>query len=401
LGYRNQMLGYVAADPAYPLDYGYDSTDFYEAWHVAAGGHVKKGIFPFINQRVGHTQNQFISGDADPVLWRPRLLGASNQGPIHATVVVCDESVPTSVLLQHRESGSTVWTAVDLYDDGLHGDGAAGDRTYGNSFTVSGSVTQLDYRFAAQDVQAQLGQWPCTYATHSLHPFPAVVLNEAQSANQTTVYDQNGDDSDWLELYNLGSSSASLDGFYLSDDPGNPAAFRFKSGSIQGNGHTLVWASDDTSQYPNHAPFKLSSRGDWLGLFYKDSSGVFHLMDEVQLPALDPDQSFGRYTDGHPQWVVFDQHPTPYVSNAGNLSDTEQSIETYFAYPNPHQYGVWIAGGTGEEVHLNIKNILGQTIQSYEGQLPYYWQNTVPGLFIVEIEVDQTITTLKILKEMH
>ena len=185
-------------------------------------------------------------------------------------------------------------------------------------------------------------------------------------------------------------------GFCISDDPGNPEAFRFKSGSIPGNGHTLVWASDDTSQYPNHAPFKLSSKGDWLGLFFKDTSGAFHLMDEVLLPSLDPDQSYGRYTDGHPQWVIFDQHPTPYVSNAGSLRETEYLAEPYYAYPNPHLNGVWIDGGDGGSVRLSICNLLGQTIFTYEGKLPLYWNNDKAGFYVVKIDDGKKNTSLKI-----
>ena len=387
LGYRDQLIGYVGPDPAYPLDYGYDSTNLYTAWHSAAGGHVKTGIFPFINQRVSNTQNQFISGNADPVLWRPRLLGASNQGPIHATLVVYDESVPTSVILQYRESGTTVWTAVDLYDDGMHGDGAAGDRTYGNSFSVSGSVTQLDYRFAAQDVQGQIGQWPCTYAAHSLHPFPAIVINEAQSANQNTIYDQNGDDPDWLELYNPASSTTPLLGLYLSDDPSDPDAFHFKGGGIPGQGHTLVWASDDSSVFDNHAPFKLSSGGDWLGLFFKDSTGTFHLLDEVQIPALAADQSYGRITDGHPQWVIFDQHPTPWQPNAGALERPMAAVNELHAFPNPFREGVWIeyASPLEEAVHLRIVSALGQTVFEGDQALPYRWEGAGPGLYYIEV----------------
>jgi hypothetical protein len=387
LGYRDQLIGYVGPDPAYPLDYGYDSTNLYTAWHSAAGGHVKTGIFPFINQRVSNTQNQFISGNADPVLWRPRLLGASNQGPIHATVVVYDESVPTSVILQYRESGTTVWTAVDLYDDGMHGDGAAGDRTYGNSFSVSGSVTQLDYRFAAQDVQGQIGQWPCTYAAHSLHPFPAIVINEAQSANQNTIYDQNGDDPDWLELYNPASSTTPLLGLYLSDDPSDPDAFHFKGGGIPGQGHTLVWASDDSSVFDNHAPFKLSSGGDWLGLFFKDSTGTFHLLDEVQIPALAADQSYGRSTDGHPQWVIFEQHPTPWQPNAGALERPMAAVNELHAFPNPFREGVWIeyASPLEEAVHLRIVSALGQTVFEGDQALPYRWEGAGPGLYYIEV----------------
>ncbi|MEJ6738574.1 MAG: CotH kinase family protein [Cryomorphaceae bacterium] len=384
--FRDQQLNYIAEDVYYGNDYGYDSTDFHEAWHNAAGGHVKKGIQPFLAQRASYSQTQFISGNADPVLWRPRLLGASNQAPIHATVVVFDEAVPSSVLLQYRASGTTLWTSVDLYDDGLHGDGDAGDRTYGNQFSVSGIATTVDYRFAAQDTQGQLGTWPCTYSTHLLHPFPAVVINEAQSANQNTLNDQNGDDSDWLELYNLSNTSTSLLGLYLSDDPTDPDAYPFTGGSMAGNGHRLIWASGDTTLYADHAPFKLSSGGDWLGLYFKDSSGTFHLLDEVHIPALAPDYSYGRYTDGHPQWVVFAAHPTPNQPNAGSFSDVEIDGDAVHAYPNPFAEGIWIASSQNENtLDLVMTNATGQVVHRYQGPSPYYWSGMLPGMYWIQL----------------
>ena len=399
LGYRNQMLGYVAADPAYPLDYGYDSTDFYEAWHVAAGGHVKKGIFPFINQRVGHTQNQWLAGNAKPILWRPRLMGASNQAPVKVSVVVMDEGTPTSVLLQYRPAGSTVWTSTDLYDDGLHGDGAAGDRTYGSQFSVSTSVTEVEYRFVAQDAQGLLGTWPCTYTTHALHPFPAIVINEAQSANQNTVYDQNGDDSDWLELYNLGASSAPLVGLTLTDDPSNPGAFRFKSGSIGGNAHAMVWASGDTSQYLDHASFKLSSGGEFLGLYFLDNQGSYHLLDEVQIPALAPDHSYGRLTDGHAQWVVFSEHPTPLMSNAGSLKTEDKTAMAWMAAPNPFRAGTWIQSPENTPAQVEITNALGQVVQKFQGEGPFYWAGDTPGIYWLRITTASGVQVLPVVQE--
>ena len=326
-------------------------------------------------------------------------MGASNQAPVKVSVVVMDEGTPTSVLLQYRPAGSTVWTSTDLYDDGLHGDGAAGDRTYGNQFSVSTSVTEVEYRFVAQDAQGLLGTWPCTYTTHALHPFPAIVINEAQSANQNTVYDQYGDDSDWLELYNLGASSAPLVGLTLTDDPSNPGAFRFKSGSIGGNAHAMLWASGDTSQYLDHASFKLSSGGEFLGLYFLDNQGTYHLLDEVQIPALASDHSYGRLTDGHAQWVVFAEHPTPLMPNAGSLKTEDKTAMAWMAAPNPFRAGTWIQSPENTPAQVEITNALGQVVQQFQGEGPFYWAGDTPGIYWLRITTASGVQVLPVVQE--
>ena len=45
-----------------------------------------------------------------------------------------------------------------------------------------------------------------------------IVINEIMSSNTTTIYDEEGDASDWIELYNNGANQVNLVGYYLSDD---------------------------------------------------------------------------------------------------------------------------------------------------------------------------------------
>ena len=45
---------------------------------------------------------------------------------------------------------------------------------------------------------------------------PSVYINELQSSNKTTVRDNNGNYSDWIELYNDESSAVSLEGCWCT-----------------------------------------------------------------------------------------------------------------------------------------------------------------------------------------
>ena len=51
------------------------------------------------------------------------------------------------------------------------------------------------------------------------HPVIAqeLVINEVMSANQTVIYDEEGDTPDWIEVYNPGPNTINLLGYGLSD----------------------------------------------------------------------------------------------------------------------------------------------------------------------------------------
>ena len=60
-----------------------------------------------------------------------------------------------------------------------------------------------------------------------LHPEfqfpPAVVLiSEFMADNDNGIKDDDGSRSDWIELFNNSSSSALLDGWFLTDSTNNP-----------------------------------------------------------------------------------------------------------------------------------------------------------------------------------
>jgi hypothetical protein len=67
-----------------------------------------------------------------------------------------------------------------------------------------------------------------------------IVINEVQSANDATILDEDGDASDWIELYNSGSTNVNLEGWGLSD---NPMKWIFPEREIFAGDHLLVYAS--------------------------------------------------------------------------------------------------------------------------------------------------------------
>lgn len=154
--------------------------------------------------------------------------------------------------------------------------------------------------------------------TNTIHA--ALKINEFLAANDTVNQDPQGDYDDWVEIYNSGPESISLDGMYLSDDLSEPTQWAFPAGTtLNAGGYLLVWADKDTSDNPLgiHAAFKLSSGGEAIGLFASD--GVT-LIDSIVFDAQSDDISYGRFPDGSENWYPMDS-PSPNATNTAAMSE--------------------------------------------------------------------------------
>ncbi len=70
-----------------------------------------------------------------------------------------------------------------------------------------------------------------------------IVINELQSSNSSTLLDEDGDASDWIELLNRGTENVDLAGWGLSDRADNPWKWTFPSLVLSPGERLLVWAS--------------------------------------------------------------------------------------------------------------------------------------------------------------
>jgi CotH kinase protein/Lamin Tail Domain/Fn3 associated/FlgD Ig-like domain len=71
----------------------------------------------------------------------------------------------------------------------------------------------------------------------------SIFINEAMSSNQTAILDDDGDSSDWIELYNAENYEVNLEGFGLTDDVADPFMWEFPDVSIPAQDFLLVFAS--------------------------------------------------------------------------------------------------------------------------------------------------------------
>ena len=390
---RAQLAPFVEEDVYRTFDYGYDSLDFWNALDVAGGAHVKSGIHPFMTSRIAATSSQVPTGNVEPIVFVPRLSGHGGIGVIPVQVEVWDESTP-NVMLHYQPSGGS-WQSFTLFDDGTHGDELAGDRLYGG--LVPASVGGISYYVTATDDHNASTSAPCSPAFWATYAHPNVLINEACSDNATGPVAPNGSREDWIELRNPSSSPVSLNGLFLSDNSANPGKAALSGHSIPANGRLLFWAAGGTG-FTRSLDFKLDKNGEGLALNAQSNGGWVHL-DEVRLPPLMPDQSFGRRHDDAFTWVVFDQFASPSASNSGTLSSPELNLRpALLAYPNPFASELTLVNSGATELVVNVTNAYGQLLGQHKieaGGTLRHLDAGAPGLRILHCSNGQTIKVLK------
>lgn len=73
--------------------------------------------------------------------------------------------------------------------------------------------------------------------------FPQILINEFSASNLSGITDEDGEASDWIELYNNSDSEINLDGYYLSDDVRSLKRWSFPNVSIIPDSYLLIFAS--------------------------------------------------------------------------------------------------------------------------------------------------------------
>ncbi len=142
----------------------------------------------------------------------------------------------------------------------------------------------------------------------------SVRINEWMAGNTNTIRDPvTGKFNDWFELYNYGTNTVDLAGYFLTDALTNEFKYEIPRGyTIPGHGFLLVWADDKTTNgTPDlHVPFKLSKSGESIGLYGADGTAVDYVIFGPQTDGM----SEGRYPDGAPR-IGFMPEPTPRTNN--------------------------------------------------------------------------------------
>lgn len=126
----------------------------------------------------------------------------------------------------------------------------------------------------------------------------SLYINEVMSSNQSALTDEDGEYSDWIEIYNATDNEIDLAGYYLSDSAYDSTKWQFPDVSIGAHSYLVVFASGKDKVESNgvtcHTNFKLSSQGENVVLSSESTSSI----DALTFPAMDANVSYGRVESG-------------------------------------------------------------------------------------------------------
>ena len=258
-------------------------------WPADAAGHGPslELVNPFLDNTIGTNWLASVGTGGTPGVVNSRY--AANAAP------VCDNGKRSVALPKSTDAVTVTARALDpenhltgvtlsvdlgsgfvsqtMYDDGAHGDGAAGDSVFGAVIPAQATGHLVKYYATATDNLGQFNTWPdgapAEYRAYTVGYVPPVlVVNEIVADNTGGVFDDHGEREDWLEIYNPGAATVDLAGMYLSDNLGNENKWQIPAGiSIVAGAHLVFWADGDTLQGPMHTNFKFSASGEEVGIF--------------------------------------------------------------------------------------------------------------------------------------
>lgn len=154
-------------------------------------------------------------------------------------------------------------------------------------------------------------------------------LNEGSNANGVTVVDADGSTSDWLELYNAGST-LNLQGYGLSDDPAVPMKWTFPDQTFPAGGYLVVLASGEgTLPVANHYETAVQYSDTWK-----------YFIPSANVPGWETtgfnDGSWTTgalgigYGDGDDITAIANPTTTVYVRRTFTIADTGAIVSAYF-----------------------------------------------------------------------
>jgi hypothetical protein len=142
-------------------------------------------------------------------------------------------------------------------------------------------------------------------------PTGSIIISEIMAHNRSTLQDEDGAFSDWIELYNTTNQAVSLDGWHLTDQVEVPTLWTFPDVSIPAHSYLIVFASqkdrtNSTSEL--HANFALDEAGEYLALLRDDLTVEFAF--DPSFPSQSPDVGYGIELVGSVVGTVIDEGST-------------------------------------------------------------------------------------------
>ena len=139
----------------------------------------------------------------------------------------------------------------------------------------------------------------CALLLSSLTLTGAPVISEFMADNNSAIYDEDGDSSDWIELFNPGPNAVDLGGYFLTSDPAERTEWEIPAPTVLPSGGSLIVfaSSKDRNVGELHTNFRLGKdAGGYLALVDPDGQTIVQEYDDY--PEQFEDFSYGLAQTG-------------------------------------------------------------------------------------------------------
>ena len=350
------------------------------------GGTLIPGIQTLMDARVS-----YFNTNSNYLLVSPTInsFASNNSNPAYGSTIYITANCTneTIVYLGYRLDHQLKFNRVQMYDDGAHFDGAAGDHIYGASVVLNG----IDFEYYIYAENSNAGIFSPQRAEHEFHslniamPYAVngnVLINEVLASNSGYGHDSNNESDDWIELFNTTDTGIDLSGLYLSDDPLNLMKWPFPIGTaINANDYLIVWADDDIEQSGLHTNFKLSSLGD--NIIFSNGVSIF---DQIILGPQVNNISYARCPNGSATFMSV--IPTFDAINLCQSGMNESDFKNIRMYPVPFSIDISFNGQDIFGKNIEVIDLFGRTVHRGEIDTNNYtisgssWRS---GLYLVKI----------------
>lgn len=218
-----------------------------------------------------------------------------------------------------------------------------------------------------------------------------LMISEIMPMNRSILADEDGDFSDWIEIYNPKSDPVNLEGWALTDDDVKRAKWLFPARIIKPGEYLIVFADRKDRRDPAgqlHANFRLSAQGETIRL----SNPEGEVVSQLSYDQAEADRSLCRLMDGS---VANDRSPSPGGKNLepGQQGDYSRLMDNAAGlYINEIYYGsqdvdwVEIYNGSGRGLDLSGAGLSDNPSKPRKWQFPDGATIPANGYLVVTLE---------------
>ncbi len=190
---------------------------------------------------------------------------------------------------------------------------------------------------------------------HSLVAAP--IISEFMAANKSTLVDEDGAYSDWIEIHNPDATAVDLTGWRLTDNAGSLSKWTFPAVTLEPGEFRIVFASLKNRINPAanlHTNFALGAGGEYLALI--SPLGVTSTEFSPTFPPQENDVSYGAAFSST-NLITTGQSARYLVPSSGTPTTATWTAAAF-------NDGTWASGATGLGFGLLVPGMLVKEVQT-------------------------------------